>query len=117
MSRNPIYIKLINSGRWKKLRADKLTANPICEECEANGLSTPATEVHHITEVESVPTAEAMEQLMFGYSNLESVCHSCHSEIHRLRFSHSKENVQANNRRVTKRFEDKFFLKTKMRIQ
>lgn len=108
MSRNPIYIKLINSGRWKKLRADKLTANPICEECEAKGLSTPATEVHHLTEVESVPTAEAMERLMFDYSNLESVCHSCHSEIHQKAFSHSKESVQANNKRATERFEDKF---------
>lgn len=108
MSRNPIYIKLINSGRWKKLRADKLTANPICEECETKGLSTPATEVHHLTEVESVPTAEAMEQLMFDYSNLESVCHSCHSEIHRIAFSHSKESIQTNNKRATERFADKF---------
>lgn len=108
MSRNPIYIKLINSGRWKKLRADKLTANPICEECETKGLSTPATEVHHLTEVESVPTAEAMEQLMFDYSNLESVCHSCHSEIHQRAFSHSKQAVQANNRRAMERFEEKF---------
>ena len=99
MSRNPIYIKLINSGRWKKLRADKLTANPICQECEAKGLSTPATEVHHLTEVESVPTANAMEQLMFDYTNLESVCHSCHSDIHQEKFSHSKEAIQANNRK------------------
>lgn len=108
MSRNPIYIKLINSARWKKIRVDKLIANPICEECEVKGKSTPATEVHHLTEVESVPTAEAMEQLMFDYSNLKSVCHSCHSEIHRLRFSHSKQAVQANNKRATERFEDKF---------
>lgn len=108
MSRNPIYIKLINSARWKALRADKLRANPICECCEANGLSTPATEVHHETEVESVPTERAMTLLMFDYYNLKSVCHPCHSEIHRIAFSHSKESVQANNRRATERFEDKF---------
>ena len=108
MSRNPIYIKLINSARWKKLRADKLQANPICECCEANGLSTPATEVHHETEVESVPTERAMALLMFDYDNLKSVCHPCHAEIHRLRFSHSKESVQANNQRATERFEEKF---------
>lgn len=108
MNRNSIYIKQINSGRWKKLRADKLTANPICEECEAKGLSSPVTEVHHLTEMESVSTAEAMEQLMFDYSNLKSVCNSCHSEIHQKAFSHSKESVLANNRRATERFEDKF---------
>ncbi|WP_455671686.1 HNH endonuclease [Phocaeicola sp.] len=108
MSRNPIYIKLINSARWKRLRAEKLTANPICEECEANGKSTPATEVHHIVFVESVPTAVAMERLMFSYSNLKSLCHSCHAEIHRLAFSQSKESIQANNRRATERFTDKF---------
>lgn len=108
MSRNPIYIKLINSARWKSLRAVKLQVNPICEYCEANGLSTPATEVHHETEVESVPTERAMTLLMYDYDNLKSVCRPCHSEIHRIAFSHSKESVQANNRRATERFEDKF---------
>ena len=47
MSRNPIYIKLINSTRWKKLRMQKLKANPVCEECAKRDVSTLATEVHH----------------------------------------------------------------------
>ena len=55
MSRNPFYIKMINSVRWKQLRAEKLRNNPICEVCETNDLSTLATEVHHKTPVESVP--------------------------------------------------------------
>jgi 5-methylcytosine-specific restriction endonuclease McrA len=108
MSRNPYYIKMINSARWKALRANKLRSNPICEECEKRNLSTLATEVHHIAPVESVPHEFGMRQLMFNYSNLESLCHPCHAEIHRRAFSHSKEAIQANNKRVTERFADKY---------
>lgn len=108
MSRNPYYIKMINSARWKALRANKLRSNPICEECEKRKLSTLATEVHHITPVESVSHEFGMRQLMFNYSNLESLCHPCHAEIHRRAFSHSKEAIQANNKRVTERFADKY---------
>ena len=108
MSRNPIYIKLINSSRWKQLRADKLKANPVCEGCEPNNKSTLATEVHHVIPVESVASSAEMERLMFSWMNLESVCHPCHVEIHRQAFSHSKEAIQANNKRNTQRFLDKF---------
>lgn len=108
MSRNPIYIKMINSARWRKLRAEKLRANPICEECMTNDASTLASEVHHVVPVESVSGAAAMERLMFNRMNLQSLCHACHSEIHRRAFSHSKEAVQDNNKRATERFADKF---------
>lgn len=108
MSRNPHYIKMVNSNRWKLLRAKKLQSNPVCEMCEANGLSTLATEVHHTVSVESMPHELGMRQLMFDYNNLESLCHSCHSDKHRRAFSHSKEAVQANNKRATERFVDKF---------
>lgn len=108
MSRNPIYIKLINSARWRQLRAEKLRANPLCEECEANGRSTLATEVHHIKPVESVPYEPDMKRLMFDRSNLQSLCHSCHKEKHRAMFSQSKEAIQANNRRATERFAEKY---------
>ena len=108
MSRNPFYIKMINSVRWKQLRAEKLRNNPICEVCETNDLSTLATEVHHKTPVESVPHELGMRQLMVDYNNLQSLCHACHSEIHRCAFSHSKEAIQSNNRRATERFVEKF---------
>lgn len=108
MSRNPIYIKMINSARWKRLRAEKLRANPVCEECAANGFSTLASEVHHVMPVESVSGVAAMERLMFNRMNLQSLCHACHAEIHRRAFSHSKESVQGNNKRATERFADKF---------
>lgn len=108
MSRNPIYRKLINSVRWRKLRTAKLRANPICEECEKKDKSTIATEVHHIVPVESVSGWAKMERLMFSWLNLQSLCHACHVEIHRLLFSHTKEAVRENTKRATERFVDKF---------
>lgn len=108
MSRNPIYIKLINSQRWKELRRRKLQEHPICEICESGGKSTLAAEVHHRIPVESVASKSQMETLMFGYNNLMSVCHTCHAEIHRQMFSHSKGAIKANNERNTRRFIDKY---------
>lgn len=108
MSRNPIYIKLINSARWKKLRNEKLKDSPVCEECAKNGISTLASEVHHIRPVESVAGAVAMERFMFDRANLQSLCHSCHSDIHKAAFSHSKQSIQANNKRDMEQFADKF---------
>ena len=108
MSRNPHYIKMINSNRWKLLRAKKLQSNPVCEMCESNNRRTLETEVHHTVPVESVSHELGMRQLMFDYNNLQSLCHSCHSDTHRRAFSHSKVAVQANNRRATERFADRF---------
>ena len=108
MSRNPHYIKMINSNKWKLLRAKKLQSNPVCEVCEANNRSTLAIEVHHTVPVESVSHELGMRQLMFDYNNLQSLCQSCHADAHRRAFSHSKEAVQANNKRATERFVDKF---------
>lgn len=108
MARDPRYIKMINSKRWKDLRLKKLQANPLCEECQRKNKITLASEIHHIKEVESAITYEGMSLLMFDYSNLMSVCHECHVEIHREAFSHTKEKVQENNKRQTQRFIDKY---------
>ncbi|MFV0587387.1 HNH endonuclease signature motif containing protein [Bacteroides reticulotermitis] len=108
MSRHPVYIKLINSTRWRDLRKKKLMSSPVCECCNKEGRSTPATEVHHITPVESVATDYQMKSLMFSFVNLMSICHECHVEIHRQMFSHTKESVQANNKRRTQSFADKY---------
>lgn len=108
MSRNPIYIKLINSVRWKALRRRKLQDQPLCEVCQDAGRSRLAAEVHHRVPVESVASKSQMEGLMFNYGNLMSVCHECHADIHRQMFSHTKAAVKANTERNTKRFVDKY---------
>ena len=108
MAKDANYIKLINSKRWKQLRLKKLQEKPLCECCQSKDKITPATEVHHVTPVESVTTIEQMEILMFDYNNLMSVCHECHNEIHAEMFSHTKENVKKANEKRTQRFIDNY---------
>ena len=108
MSRCPLYIKLINSKRWRELRLKKLMQQPLCEKCLKEDITTAACEVHHIIPVESVQSEGQMKSLMFDINNLMSVCHKCHSNIHKEMFSHTKEHVKANRERQTKRFIDKY---------
>ncbi|MDR2057648.1 MAG: HNH endonuclease [Dysgonamonadaceae bacterium] len=104
MAKDAGYIKLINTARWRRLRIKKLQAQPLCGCCKGKDKITPATEVHHVTPVESVTTIEQMEILMFDYNNLMSVCSECHNEIHAEMFSHTKENIKKANKRRTQRF-------------
>lgn len=110
MAKDPNYIKLINTARWRSLRMKKLQSQPLCEceVCKELDKITPAEAVHHIVPVESVTTIEQMEVLMFDFNNLMSVSYACHSRIHREMFSHTKANVQKANERRTKRFIDRF---------
>ena len=82
MSHNPKYTALINSWDWQKLRAKKLAANPLCEECQRHGRIRAAQEVHHITPVGSVDDAQGMRALAYDWKNLMSVCKECHKAIH-----------------------------------
>ena len=108
MSKDANYIKLISTTRWRRLRLTQLQAQPLCEQCQSEDKINPATEVHHITPVESVTTIEQMGILMFTPDNLMSLCHKCHKDIHTEMFSHTKENVQKANDKRTKRFIDKY---------
>ena len=90
MAHSKLYVKLMNSARWKKLRDDWLRQHPLCEECKRNGITEAATCVHHVTPVESGRTDRECEQLAYSWSNLQSLCYQCHAEIHRVENSHSK---------------------------
>lgn len=62
---------------WRKLRKQKLLANPMCEirtHCVNKPiLEQVATEVDH-----RIPIAQRPD-LRLVWSNLQSACHSCHS--------------------------------------
>ena len=90
MSRNKEYQRLLNSKRWKELRAWKLQQNPLCELCQAEGYVTSAIDIHHKTPVESARTPQEMEALCFNPSNLQSLCIPCHQRVHREARSHTK---------------------------
>lgn len=86
-----LYIKLMNSARWRTLRMRKLAANPLCEHHLEQGKYVAASVVHHIIEVESGRTEQECRTLCFSWSNLQSLCRECHAEIHRTARSHSKD--------------------------
>ena len=62
-----------HTPRWIKLSRRWRMAHPLCEECLKNGRTTPVQEVHHI-----IPLADGGTH---DFSNLMSLCKSCHSAI------------------------------------
>lgn len=83
MSRDKRYQRLLNSKRWRELRAWKLTNNPLCERCEAEGYVSSAVDVHHIIPIESAMTDQEMERLAFDPRNLKALCINCHVQTHK----------------------------------
>jgi 5-methylcytosine-specific restriction protein A len=59
---------------WKKIRAAFIKKNPLCVLCNCKGKLTLATTVHHKKKLADGGTHE--------YSNLMSLCASCHSSLH-----------------------------------
>lgn len=82
MSKDNDYKKLIHTTRWLRLRRAVLTAHPVCEHCEEEGLLTPATEVHHRVPVETALDFAAKARLMYDPGNLMALCRRCHRDLH-----------------------------------
>lgn len=94
------YRRLIGSRRWRELRAEKLRANPLCEQHLKEGKIVAASVVHHIVEVESGRDDAECERLAYSWSNLQSLCRECHATIHQERGFHTSEahKKRANDR-------------------
>lgn len=70
--RNPQHRQFYNSKAWKTLSTRKMQdAGYRCEQC-----GELATEVHHLE------TLDENWGRRMDYSNLKSLCHRCHDEIH-----------------------------------
>jgi len=54
---------------WEKVRAMKLAQDPYCNRC-----GKPGEDVHHIKTIATHP------DLRLDLTNLETLCHSCHSK-------------------------------------
>lgn len=115
MSRDPRYQRLLNSKRWKMIRADYLRQHPLCERCRREGIAagvlpdgyvTSAVDVHHKTPVEQAKTTYEMERLAYNMdgNNLEALCIPCHIKTHQEMLSHTKEKVKENKARARQRF-------------
>jgi len=62
-----------NSQQWRKLRAFYIREHPLCEICKAEGRTTAAEVVDHITEIKKGGAALDMR-------NLQSLCHLHHNQ-------------------------------------
>ena len=60
------------STAWRKLRAIKLSEEPMCEECARAGRLTPAQMVDHIVPINK--GGDALDK-----NNLQSLCNACHA--------------------------------------
>lgn len=69
--------------RWKELRKKRILENPWCEDCLAQGIYTPALDVHHIIPWRRFKTEEEKEKYAFDPSNTVCLCRNCHIERHK----------------------------------
>ena len=68
------------SGRpWRTFRLWFLALHPTCHDCEAQGIATPAREVHH------VKSRKARPDLELDPDNCEALCKPCHQGKSRRR--------------------------------
>lgn len=59
----------LNSQRWRTMRASVLRREPLCRHCKARGVVAVATDVDHADGNPGNNDA----------SNLQPLCHACHS--------------------------------------
>lgn len=74
--------KVYQSTRWRKLRELKITQQPLCEMCLAEGKITIAEDVHHIQSFMSTDDKVLRQALAYDYENLMSICKMHHQMIH-----------------------------------
>ena len=64
-----------HSPAWRKVRLAALRRDGyLCQHCLRQGRATPATEVHHVKELEDYP------ELALDVNNLLSLCWDCHEK-------------------------------------
>ena len=68
--------EVYSSRRWQKLRSAKLDDQPLCENCERNGLVIGATVVHHKIAIRD--GGDPFPEL----DGLEALCWVCHQDEH-----------------------------------
>lgn len=71
--RNPEHKKRYGNN-WSRIRNAYFKEHPYCEICRQNGKMTKGEQVHHIK-----PIAEGGSN---EWSNLMTLCRSCHSRLH-----------------------------------
>jgi 5-methylcytosine-specific restriction protein A len=78
------YQDVYQDKRWKRMRAEKMRCNPVCERCENMKRTTPTAEVHHVVPFEWGRNPDEIERLSFDWHNLMSLCKECHTVVHEI---------------------------------
>ena len=71
---SPELKRFYQSKKWRVLRKLKLSNNPLCEVCEAQGRTKAAAHIDHAQAIKTGSEAWALR-----LENLRSLCLSCHS--------------------------------------
>lgn len=74
--------KIYNSERWRRLRAYKFAADPLCEMCLKDNKTVVAEDIHHITSFMSTEDKYQRLHLAYDFDNLMSLCKQCHGIVH-----------------------------------
>lgn len=83
MKKYDYYHKLLNTTRWREMRARRLAADKyLCQQCRARGKLTPANQVHHVIPIETAHTRADMQALCYDFNNTISLCERCHTQVH-----------------------------------
>lgn len=85
-SKKKDYAEIYNDPRWVSLRERKFIENPVCEECERKGVTTPTQEVHHIIKFSDGLDKREVQKLAYSKINLKSLCIPCHKDAHKKYF-------------------------------
>lgn len=72
MGRRHANTEFYRSTAWRKLRAEQMRRQPLCERCLVQGRHTPARIVDHICPVNQGGAPLDLE-------NLQSLCAACHN--------------------------------------
>lgn len=109
MSRNGSrYHRLLNTARWRSIRAAVISSQPFCADCALEGLLVPTEEVHHIVPVDEGATPEVMTALAYDRANMVGLCHDCHVRRHKEMRSHRKGLAAERASRQAKAFWERF---------
>lgn len=97
----------MNSARWRHLRNEVISEQPVCQECQKRGIVKASTCVHHLVPIESQKSERAAIETAFRRSNLVALCFDCHKNIHAAERSHSKAAHKQRQSEALQRWIDK----------